>query len=160
MRFLYDYCLKHAEQVFALSILITAPLINYFIPYKLIFLNSYFIIILVGTYYLETRKALLGGLLSTLLITLYAYYFPQYFRVDLSELDMWMTLLAWTGFLILATAIIGRIITDLRRQLAVKETALQQMEKYAGQIEVLMARLAQLEPDAPVSQERRDQTRS
>ena len=144
VRSLQTYCLDHAEQIFCLAILITAPVINYLIPYKLIFLNSYFIIILVGTHYLETRKALLGGILSTLLITLYAYYFPHYFRENLTDLDMWMNLLAWTGFLILATAIVGRLINGLKQKVKMRETALQEMERYAGQVELLATRLAHM----------------
>ena len=42
-----------------LLILVSVASINYLIPYKLAFLNFYFIPILLGAYYLGVRKALL-----------------------------------------------------------------------------------------------------
>ncbi len=58
---LRNYFLKHSEQLFALAILLSVPIITYLIPYKLVFLNFFFIVILVGVYYLEAHKALKGG---------------------------------------------------------------------------------------------------
>ena len=55
---LKNYFLKHSEQLFALAILLSVPTITYLIPYKLVFLNFFFIVILIGVYYLA-RVALL-----------------------------------------------------------------------------------------------------
>ena len=45
-----EYLLKNFEQLFVLSILVSVAGINYYIPYKLAFLNFYFIpIMLVPT---------------------------------------------------------------------------------------------------------------
>ena len=115
-RSIKTYLLKHAEQIFALGILLNAPLLNYFIPYKLVFMNSYFILILLGTYYLGTRTALMGGVFCSLLITIYVYYFPDRFQGDLSELDLWMRWLAWASFLILTAALTGKAIDSLRKK--------------------------------------------
>ncbi len=105
---LRNYFLKHSEQLFALAILLSVPTITYLIPYKLVFLNFFFIVILVGVYYLEAHKALMGGVLTTLLVVIYVYYFPSSFMPDFTETDLWMNILAWSSFLILAGALAGR----------------------------------------------------
>ncbi len=144
MRSLTSYLFKNAEQVFALVILLNAPLLNFFIPYKLVFMNSYFILILLGTYYLGTRTALTGGVLCSLLITLYFYYFPDRFQGDLSELSLWMHLLAWSGFLILTAALTGKAIDRLKRKVKTLEHSEEQLQDYAHQMELLVTHFGSL----------------
>ena len=105
---LKNYFLKHSEQLFALAILLCVPTITYLIPYKLVFLNFFFIVILVGVYYLEAHKALMGGVLTTLLVVIYVYYYPSSFMPAFTETDLWMNILAWASFLILTGALVGR----------------------------------------------------
>ncbi len=108
MRTIRNYFLKHSEQLFALAILLSVPTITYLIPYKLVFLNFFFIVILIGVYYLEAHKALMGGVLTTLLVVIYVYYFPSSFMPTFTETDLWMNILAWSSFLILTGALAGR----------------------------------------------------
>ncbi len=103
---------KNSEQVFALTLLLTILGINYFVPYKLVFLNFYFLVILLGTYYLETQKAVLGGVLAALLVTIHVYYYPSYFTLSLTDLELWMTVLTWCSFLILTGAVVGRLTSN------------------------------------------------
>ncbi|MEE8349252.1 MAG: hypothetical protein V3R94_06765 [Acidobacteriota bacterium] len=142
------YLFKHAEQVFALIILLNAPLLNFLIPYKLVFMNSYFILILLGTYYLGTRTALMGGVLSTLLITIYVYYFPDRFQGDLSELSLWMRLLAWSGFLILTAAVTGKAIDRLRKKIQILEHTEKELRDYAHRMELLVTDLTRSETES------------
>ncbi len=114
MRTLSDYFLKHSEQLFALAILLCVPTITYLIPYKLVFLNFFFIVILVGVYYLDAHKALMGGVLTTLLVVIYVYYFPSSFMPTFTETDLWMNILAWSSFLILTGAVVGQLIHRLK----------------------------------------------
>ena len=114
MRTLSDYFLKHSEQLFALAILLCVPTITYLIPYKLVFLNFFFIVILIGVYYLEAHKALMGGVLTTLLVVIYVYYFPSSFMPTFTETDLWMNILAWSSFLILTGAVVGQLIHRLK----------------------------------------------
>ena len=86
MEALKVYLIRNFEQVFVLLILVSVASINYLIPYKLAFLNFYVIPILLGAYYLGVHKALLGGVLCTLIVTLYAYLFPQSFMPAFSQL--------------------------------------------------------------------------
>ena len=114
MEALKNYLNKNFEQVFVLLILVSVASINYLIPYKLAFLNFYFIPILLGAYYLGVHKALQGGVLCTLIVTLYAYLFPQSFMPAFSQLDLWMNILAWSSFLILTGAVVGQLTTRLK----------------------------------------------
>ncbi len=108
------YFRNHSEQVFALTLLLTILGINYFVPYKLVFLNFYFLVILLGTYYLETQKAVLGGVLAALLVTIHVYYYPSYFTLSFTDLELWMMVLAWCSFLILTGAVVGRLTSNLQ----------------------------------------------
>jgi len=108
------YFSKSSEQVFALTLLLTIVGINYFVPYKLVFLNFYFLIIVLGTYYLETKKAVLGGVLVALLVIIHVYYYPSYFTLSFTDLELWMTVLAWCSFLILTGAVVGKLTSTLR----------------------------------------------
>ena len=114
MRTLQNYFLKHSEQLFALAILLCVPTITYLIPYKLVFLNFFFIIILLGADYLEAHMALMGGVLTTLLVVIYVYYFPSSFMPTFTETDLWMNILAWSSFLILTGAVVGQLIHRLK----------------------------------------------
>ena len=116
METLKDYVLKHSEQVFSLLILLSVVTINYFIPYKLVFLNFFFIVILLGAYYLDAHEAVLGGVLSTLLVIVYVYYFPHSFMPVLTEFDLWMNIVAWSGFLILTAGVVGKLTHRLKTE--------------------------------------------
>jgi hypothetical protein len=90
--------------------------INYYIPYKLAFLNFHFIPILLGAYYLGVRKALLGAFLCALIVFVYAYLFPESFRPAFTNLDLWMNIVTWASFLILTAAIVGQLTTKLKTE--------------------------------------------
>jgi len=110
------YLTQHFEQIFVLLILVSVAGINYFIPYKLAFLNFYFIPVLMGAYYLGVQRALLGGVLCCLMVFLYAYLFPESFMPEFSILDLWMNILAWASFLILTGAMVGRLTNQLKTE--------------------------------------------
>jgi len=111
-RYLVEYC----EQIFVLIILVSVACINYFIPYKLAFLNFYFIPVLFAAYYLGVRSALLGSVLCTLLVGVHVYYFPSFFMPELTQLDLWMNIVAWSSFLILTGAVVGQLTSHLKTE--------------------------------------------
>jgi len=117
-----NYIVKNSEQTFALLILLSVVTVNYLIPYKLVFLNFFFIIILLGAYYLEAHKAVLGGVLTTLFVVIYVYLYPSSFMAVSTETDLWINILAWSSFLILTGAVIGQLINRLK-------TEVQQLKK-------------------------------
>lgn len=138
---LKNYLMKHCEQTFALLILVAVPGINYLIPYKLAFLNVFFIIVLIAAYYLGAHKAILGGILTTLLIVVYVYHFPQSFIPVLNRLDLWMNIVTWSSFLILTAGVVGGLVHRLKTQVEQIETLKQDLEVHLEELEILITRL-------------------
>ena len=114
MRNSKNYLIRNAEQMLALVILVGVPVIAHFVPYKLVFLNFFFIVILFSVYFVEAHKALMGGVLTTLLVAIFVYYFPSSFVPTFTELDLWMNILAWSSFLILTGAAVGKLADRLK----------------------------------------------
>jgi K+-sensing histidine kinase KdpD len=142
---LKNYVAKHSEQVFALLILISVATINYLIPYKLVFLNFFFIFILIGAYYLGLHKALMGAVLTTLIVVVYVYYFPGTFMPTLTGLDLWMNVLTWSSFLILTGALVGQLIQRLKTEMEEANTAKRQLEIYSRELEEWLNVLMKME---------------
>jgi hypothetical protein len=117
MHNLKNYLTKNSEQMLALIILVGVPAITYLVPYKLVFLNFFFIVILLSVYFVEAHKALMGGVLTTLLVAVFVYYFPSSFVPTFTELDLWMNILAWSSFLILTGAAVGKLADRLKREI-------------------------------------------
>ena len=136
------YLDKNSEQLFALLILVSVVCVNYFIPYKLIFLNFYFIVILLGTYYLELRKAVLGGVLSALLVIIHVFYFPSSFKPTFTDLDLWMNILAWCSFLILSGAVVGTLTDRLKTNMDRLKEANGDLEAHNEKLEESVKSLA------------------
>ena len=133
---------KNSEQLFALLILVSIVCVNYFIPYKLIFLNFYFIVILFGAYYLEVRKAVLGGVLSAILVIIHVFYFPSSFKPAFTDLDLWMNILAWCSFLILSGAVVGKLTNRLKTNMERVKEANRDLEAQNEKLEKWVKSLA------------------
>ena len=141
MEALKRYLIKNFEQIFALLILLSVAGITYFVPYKLAFLNFYFIPILVAAYYLGVRKALLGGVLCTLMVAIYAYLFPESFMIQLTVLDLWMNIMTWASFLILTAAVVGQVTTRLKVEVEQVTDLNRTLEESTSRLEAADAQL-------------------
>ncbi len=138
------YFRRNAEAVFALAIMWTAIGVTYFLPFKIAFLNVFFLIILVATYYLKTREATLGGVFAVLLVIAYVYQFPSYFIQELTELDLWMTVPAWSSILILTGAVVGKLTSRLKRKVRRLEKTNRDLEDQLHKLEQMANRLGNL----------------
>ena len=141
METLRNYLVKNSEQTFALLILLSAVTVTYLIPYKLVFLNFFFIVILLGAYYLEAHKAVLGGVLTTLLVVIYVYCYPSSFMAASTKRDLWMTILAWSSLLILTGAIVGQLIHHLKIEVQQLKKLKRDMQAENEKLEEWVARL-------------------
>ena len=104
---LKDYILKNFEQVFVLLILITIAYISYYIPYKITFLNFYFLPVIIAGYYLGFRRSVLGAFLCILFVMVYVVIYPERFILPSNRMDIYLHVIAWGGFLILSGAVVG-----------------------------------------------------
>lgn len=147
MRNLKNYLLKNSEQMLALVILVGVPTIAHLVPYKLVFLNFFFVVILLSVYFVEAHKALMGGVLTTLLVAIFVYYFPSSFVPTFTELDLWMNILAWSSFLILTGGAVGKLAERLKTEIQVLKERKGILEIQVDQLEAQLAHSSQLSPE-------------
>ncbi|MCH8319577.1 MAG: bZIP transcription factor [Acidobacteria bacterium] len=148
MENLKNYLIKNAEQMLALVILVSVPAITYLVPYKLVFLNFFFIVILFSVYFVEAHKALMGGVLTTLLVVIFVYYFPSSFVPSFTELDLWMNILAWSSFLILTGGAVGKLADRLKMEIKELKGRKRDLETQIDQLEAELAQRSEVSPEA------------
>jgi len=147
MKNLKNYLIKNSEQMLALVILVGVPTIVHLVPYKLVFLNFFFIVILASVYFVEAHKALMGGVLTTLLVAVFVYYFPSSFVPTFTELDLWMNILAWSSFLILTGGAVGKLADRLKMEIKDLRKRKLDLETQVDQLEAALAHSGPLSPE-------------
>ncbi len=108
MKKLKEYVLRNFEQVFVLIILGTVFYANYWIPYKIAFLNFYFLPVILAGYYMGPRRSVLGASLCIILVIAYTLVHPDSFSMPNARFDIYLHIVLWGGFLILAGAVVGK----------------------------------------------------
>jgi len=128
-----DFFVKHFEIVLVATLLLGLSLILFFVPYKLGFLNFYYLPTLAAGYALGKRGGVLTALCSILFVVLTVILFPQEFlkTSDHEILNLVFNLLPWAGFLILASYTVGYLYEEKQRQLGDLK------EAYIGVLEIL-----------------------
>src|SRR5579863_7126575 len=77
-----DFLSRHLELLFVLIILTMVGAIFYFIPeYKIAFLNFFYLPVLAAAYFMGKRNAVLGATLCILMVSVFAYNYPEWFTV-------------------------------------------------------------------------------
>ncbi|MGA2983213.1 MAG: HD domain-containing phosphohydrolase [Terriglobia bacterium] len=110
---LRNFIVRHLELLFILLVAVIGVVVFYLVPYKIAFLNFFFLPVLAAAYFLGKRTAVMGAVLCLLSGVLFAYYKPQWFALEGTHLDAFMALAAWGGFLILTSAAIGSLQENL-----------------------------------------------
>lgn len=108
---------EHFEFLFVNGILVTTTAILFFLPYKLAFLNFYFLSVILAGYFLGKRLAVLGSFLCILIVGLYVFMFPEEFLETKTDMDLYLTVMTWGGFLILAGATVGQLQERLAQEI-------------------------------------------
>jgi HD-GYP domain-containing protein (c-di-GMP phosphodiesterase class II) len=104
-----NFIVHHLEGLFILIVLAIVGAVFYLFPYKIAFLNFFYLPVMWAAYFLGKRKAVLGAVLCLLSGVLFAYYRPGEFAVQGTRLNALLVLMTWGGFLILASASIGSL---------------------------------------------------
>jgi len=102
------YFIKNFEQIFVLTVLVSVSIINYYIPYKLAFLNFYYLPIMLASYYLGRKQTLYGAILCIFWVIIYAYLSPESFFFAQTRASLFFNIIAWACFLILAGLLLGK----------------------------------------------------
>ncbi len=100
---------EHFEFLFVNFLLIVTTAILFFLPHKLALLNVYFLSVILAGYFLGQRLAVLGSFLCILVVGVYVVLFPEEFLETNTEMDLYLTIVTWGGFLILAGATVGKL---------------------------------------------------
>ncbi len=88
------------------------------------------------------RKAVLGGVLSALLVIIHVFYFPSSFKPAFTDLDLWMNILAWCSFLILSGAVVGKLTNRLKTNMERVKEANRDLEAQNEKLEKWVKSLA------------------
>jgi HD-GYP domain-containing protein (c-di-GMP phosphodiesterase class II) len=112
---LRNFIIRHLEGLFIVLVVAIVGAVFYLFPYKIAFLNLFYLPVLSAAYFLGKRKAMMGAVLCLLSGVLFAYYRPGDFAVQGTRLNALLVLATWGGFLILASASIGSLQERLAR---------------------------------------------
>jgi putative nucleotidyltransferase with HDIG domain len=127
-----EYTFKHFEKIIVLSILIGIVLINYFTPYKMGFLNFFYLPIIAAGYFLGKRMAVLTAVFCILIVAFFLLLFPSsFFTAGTNKTYIIVSLVAWSSFLILTSAAIGYLYEEKEKKIKELKSA------YMGILEIL-----------------------
>jgi putative nucleotidyltransferase with HDIG domain len=135
-----QFILKYFERILVFIILIAAFLGTYFIEEKFIVLNFYYLPVLVAAYFLGRRMGILTAIFSILVILFFVFIFPERFLGDQIYWNSIARLLSWSGFLILASVVVGTLYEENERRLNDLKNA------YIGILEILSKYLESTDP--------------
>ena len=103
------YFRKNIEQTFVLAVLVSVILLNWFVPYKIAFLNFYYLPIMLLGYFMGKETSILGSLLCIFVVTIFALISPDSFLVGKGFLDVAMSLVTWASFILLSGILVGTL---------------------------------------------------
>jgi len=104
-----NFIVRHLEGLFILLVVGIVGAVFYLFPYKIAFLNFFYLPVLSAAYFLGKRQAVMGAVFCFLSGVLFAYYRPGDFAVQGTRINALLVLATWGGFLILASASVGSL---------------------------------------------------
>lgn len=126
------FFLKHFEKILILSILLGFVVINYFVSYKIGFLNFFYLPIILAGYYLGKRMAVLTAVFCVLIAIVFLMLFPSsFFSAETGKTYVIISLTAWGSFLILTSAALGYLYEEKEKRIKDLKAA------YIGILEIL-----------------------
>lgn len=99
-----DILARNLEALFVFFTVLFVLAIFYLFPYKIAFLNLFYLPALTAAYFMEKQKALLGCVFCILLVIFAGIIEPGWFTVGSTQLDIMVLICTWGCFLILASA--------------------------------------------------------
>ena len=129
---LRNFVVRYLEILFIFLVAGIVVAVFYFLPYKIAFLNFFYLPVLSAAYFLGRRQAVMSAFLCMLSGVLFAYYRPYWFTVGGTRLDAFLALATWGGFLILASAAIGALQEKLQRGLEESRQLYEELKRARG----------------------------
>ncbi|MCZ6514266.1 MAG: HD domain-containing protein [Acidobacteria bacterium] len=108
---------RYVEEMFVVTVFVGTLMIFFFAPYKLTFLNFFYLPIFAVGYFVGFRKALTGSVFCFLLVCLSALFQPEAFTTaGGGRQDALFNITSWGIFLVLAGAFSGLFQERLHKQ--------------------------------------------
>lgn len=123
--------LQHFETILILIITLVLLAINYFVDQKLMFLNVYYLPVLISGYFLGRRHALSTSFFIIALIAFFIFFNPRGYIEESQMLQGVTNIVIWAGFLILAAYTVGTLYEQKQKKIADLKRA------YIGVVEIL-----------------------
>jgi adenylate cyclase len=129
---LRNFVVRYLEVLFIFVVALIVVAVFYYLPYKIAFLNFFYLPVLAAAYFLGRRKAVMSAVLCVLSGVLFAYYRPDWFAEGSTRLDALLMLGTWGGFLILASASIGALQEKLQKGFQETRQLYQELKRTQG----------------------------
>jgi len=126
-----QFILRHFEKILVVIILMVAFIGTYLVEEKFIILNFYYLPVLTAGYFLGRRMGVLAAVFSILAVLICVFFFPRRFLDGKEILTGVAQLSSWSGFLILASFMVGSLYE--KNEQRVKELK----KAYIGILEIL-----------------------
>ena len=133
---LKEFVMRHFEKLIVCCILCTVIFTHLFVVHKMVFLNVFFLPVLVAGFILGRKGAMLTSLLSIGLVVYVTLIYPEAFQTrgiatESGKIDVILGLVIWGGFLMLAGYIVGTLYEQ-------REKKVYELRKaYVGVLEIL-----------------------
>lgn len=126
------YLVRHFEHSLIIGVVGLVVLITYFVDYKLVFLNTFYLPIIAAGYFLGKRMAVLTALFSIAIVTLIIILNTQAFLVaEIGRFYLILYLVIWSAFLILTSAALGYLYEENKKKIKDLQDA------YIGVLEIM-----------------------
>ena len=126
-----QFILRNFEKILVVIILMVAFIGTYLVEEKFIILNFYYLPVLTAGYFLGRRMGVLAAVFSVLAVLICVLFFPRRFLDGKEILTGVAQLSSWSGFLILASFMVGSLYE--KNEQRVKELK----NAYIGVLEIL-----------------------
>ncbi|MCK4931317.1 MAG: hypothetical protein KAT01_04050 [Candidatus Aminicenantes bacterium] len=146
MKTIKTFFLKHFEGSLILLIILGILAIAFLVHFKFVFLNFFFLPVILAGYFLGKKEAVLISILSILLVLFYLLFSKILAGAGVGlSLDEGITLVTWSSFLILIAAMIGTLSEQ-------RETRMKNLySAYIGVLEILLKYLEVADEKKPRS---------
>lgn len=131
MEFLKNTVAKHFEAILILSITVALVATNFLVDQKIVFLNLYYLPVLISGYFLGRKQAIFTSLFIIGFVVFMVIYNGDAFVEQYTRLNLILSIVIWGGFLMLAACTVGTLYEQKQRQLNDIKKA------YIGIIEIL-----------------------
>jgi putative nucleotidyltransferase with HDIG domain len=132
MEKLKAFIVNNFERILVLSIVGIIILITYSIEFKLVFLNIFYLPIIIAGYFLGKRMAVFTALFSIAIVVLFIILKSDSFLIaEIGELYLGIYILTWGSFLILTSAALGFLYDENKKRIKDLQDA------YIGVLEIM-----------------------